>query len=128
VYRIQETKNGHKSRALELCTGYRKPKMVFKKKKKKSCSVADLRCLSRIPEPNFFISYSGSGSATKNLSVFNPKKLLLSSRKYDPKCLYRIRNFFHPGSVSRGQYWFGKYYRCWILDPAPQHWMVSLKG
>ncbi len=44
---------------------------------------------------------------------------------YDPGNFFLIRNFFHPGSGSRGQYWIGKY---WILDPAPQHWMISLKG
>jgi hypothetical protein len=32
----------------------------------------------------------GSGSSTKNLSIFNPQKLLLSSWKYDTGCLIRI--------------------------------------
>jgi hypothetical protein len=41
----------------------------------------------------------GSGSATTNLSIFNQKKLLLSSRKYDPGRLSWITDldfFFHP--------------------------------
>jgi hypothetical protein len=45
--------------------------------------------LSRIfiPDPNFF----HPGSASKNLSIFNAKKLFPSSRKYDPGCSSRIR-------------------------------------
>jgi hypothetical protein len=37
---------------------------------------------------------------TKSLSFIKPKKLLRISRKYDPRCLSRIRIFFHPGSGS----------------------------
>jgi hypothetical protein len=52
-----------------------------------------------------------SGSATKNLNIFT-LKLLLSSWKYDTRCLSRIRpDFFHPrswGQKSRP-------------DPDPQH-------
>ncbi len=56
--------------------------------------------LSRIPDPNFFHpgsriqgkKDSGSGSTSKNLSVFNSKnRYFASSRKYDPGCLSRIR-------------------------------------
>jgi hypothetical protein len=39
--------------------------------------------VKKVPDP-------GSGSATRKLSIFNPKKLILSSRKYDPGCLFRI--------------------------------------
>jgi hypothetical protein len=47
-----------------------------------------------------------SGSASKNLSIFNPKKWFLISRKYDPGCSSLIPNpdldfCTHPG--SRGQ-------------------------
>ncbi len=50
-------------------------------------------------DPNFFYPGSriqgqkdpGSGSASKNLGIFNPKKLFLSSRKYNPGLLYRTR-------------------------------------
>ncbi len=34
----------------------------------------------------------GSASASKNLSIFYPKKLFLSSRKYDPECSSRTPN------------------------------------
>ncbi len=48
---------------------------------------------------------SGSGSASKNLSIFNPKKLFLSSQKYNPGCSSRIRIlifFIHPWSWIQG--------------------------
>jgi hypothetical protein len=37
------------------------------------------------------ISDPESWSAAKSLSIFNPKKLFLSSRKYDPGCASRTR-------------------------------------
>jgi hypothetical protein len=49
------------------------------KKMKAKLSVADLECLSRIPDPNFFHpgsrdkKISGSASASKNLSILTPK-------------------------------------------------------
>ncbi len=49
-------------------------------------SVADPRCLSRIPDPNFF----DPGSASK-IKYFNPKNLFASSRKYDLGCSSPIR-------------------------------------
>jgi hypothetical protein len=62
-------------------------------------SVADRKCLARIPYPNFF--HPGSririffipdpGSTSNNLSILTPKKLFPSSRKYDPVCSSRIR-------------------------------------
>ncbi len=85
-----------------------------------SISVVDPRCLSRIqifsiPDPNFV----HPGSASKNFSIFNPKKLFLSSRKYDPACSSRTRILIflpNPGPGSRGlkkgtrsrdlQHWF----------------------
>ncbi len=39
--------------------------------------------VKKIPDPR-------SGPASTNLSIFNPKKLFLSSRKYDPGCSSRI--------------------------------------
>jgi hypothetical protein len=50
-------------------------------------SVTDQGCLSRIRDPNFF----HPGSALKNLSILNQKKLFLNSRKYDPGCSSRIQ-------------------------------------
>jgi hypothetical protein len=56
-------------------------------------------CISRNPNPKFFILDSrfrfkkipdpGSGSASKNLSIFN-LKTVSNSRKYDPGCSSRI--------------------------------------
>ncbi len=57
-------------------------------------SVADPGCLPGPPDPNFSIPDLGSKkseSASKNLSIFYPKKLFPSSRKYDPGCSSRIR-------------------------------------
>jgi hypothetical protein len=55
-------------------------------------SIADPGRISRILDPNFSIPDPGSkkildpgsGSTSKNLSIFNLKKLFLGSRKYDP--------------------------------------------
>ncbi len=44
-------------------------------------SVADPECLSRIPELTFF--HPGSRICIKEFKYFNPKKLFISSRKYD---------------------------------------------
>ncbi len=53
----------------------------------------------------------------KELRYFNPKKLFISYRKYDPDCSSRIQilNFTCPGSRIQGS----KRYR--IPDPDPQH-------
>jgi hypothetical protein len=55
-----------------------------------------------IPDQIFSIPDPGSGSASKNLSFFNPK-LLLSSRKCDPGCSSRIPDpdldFFYPSRI-----------------------------
>ncbi len=69
----------------------------------------DPECLSRIPDPNFSIPNPGSrakkaqdpgsGSATKNVRIFNTK-IILSFWKYDLGCLSRS-GFFpirDPGS------------------------------
>ncbi len=42
-----------------------------------------------IPDPNFF--HPGSQICIKEFKHFNPKKWFLSSQKYDPGCLSRIR-------------------------------------
>ncbi len=67
-----------------------------------------------IPDPGSEFFHSGSrvkniqdpGCAFKNLSIFNQKKLFLSSRKNDPVCSSRI-----PGSKRQR-----------IPDLDPQHW------
>ncbi len=51
-----------------------------------------------IPDPNFF-SYR---IRIKEFKSCMPKICLLSSRKYDPGCSYRIRIFNHPGSRMQG--------------------------
>jgi hypothetical protein len=60
-------------------------------------SVADPGCLSRVPDPNFFIPDSGLEFFPSRICIkefkFNPKKWFLSSWKYDPGC--------HLGSRSR---------------------------
>ncbi len=77
-------------------------------------SFADPRCLSPDPGSEFFPSGSriqgqkipdpGSGSTSKNLSIFQPKKLFLSSRKYDPGCLSRIRILiFYPSRIQESK-------------------------
>ncbi len=55
--------------------------------------------IKKIPDPR---------SASKNLSIFKPKKLFISSRKYDPGCSSRIQtpdlDFLpSPDPGSRGQ-------------------------
>jgi hypothetical protein len=61
----------------------------------------------KIPDP-------GSGSASKNLSIFNTKKLFLSSRKYDPGCSSRIRiQIFYPSRIPDPG----------VKKADPQHWM-----
>ncbi len=48
--------------------------------------------VKKIPDPR-------SGSASKNLSIFNPKNFL-RSRKYDPGCSSRIRILiFYPSRI-----------------------------
>jgi hypothetical protein len=76
-----------------------------------------------ITEPNFFpyrVRFFHPGSATKNFQHFNPKKLLPSSRKYDPGCSSRfwILIFTHPRSRIQGS----KRHR--NPDPDLQHWKV----
>jgi hypothetical protein len=81
--------------------------------------VADPGCLSRIPDPTFFhpgsrirtFSIPDPGSSSKNLSILTPKKpkkLFLSSKKYDLGCSSRIpdpdADFLPiPDPGSRGQ-------------------------
>jgi hypothetical protein len=45
-----------------------------------------------------------NGSASKNLSIFNPQKFFLCSQKYDPGCSSQIRIFIftHPGCQIQG--------------------------
>ncbi len=73
-----------------------------------SSSVADLGCLSRIPDPTFFhpgsririVSIPDPGSTSKNICISIPKKWFLSSRKYDPGCSSRIRiPTFYPSRI-----------------------------
>jgi hypothetical protein len=69
--------------------------------------------VKKIPDP-------GSRSASKNLSIFNPKNCFLRSRKYDPGCSSLIPDrdldFLYlsriPGSIMHR-----------ISDPDPQHWI-----
>jgi len=52
--------------------------------------------VKKIPDP-------GSGSASKNPSLINPKKLFLNSRKYDRGCSSRIRILtFYPSRDQKG--------------------------
>jgi hypothetical protein len=54
---------------------------------------------SRITDPNCF--HPGSWIRIKELKYFNPKKWFLSSRKYDPNCLSRIRILtFYPSRIQ----------------------------
>jgi hypothetical protein len=69
-----------------------------------------LRNRDIFPGSEFFPSriHSGSRIRIKEFKYFNPKKLLLSSRKYDPGCSSRIRILMFYLSrildpVSRGQ-------------------------
>ncbi len=81
-------------------------------------SVADLGCLSRIRL--FSILDLGSEMfpsriRIKEFKYFNPKKWLLSFRKYDPGCSTRIRILtFYPSRIQGS-----KGHR--IPDPDPQH-------
>ncbi len=60
-------------------------------------SVADLGCLSRIKN----IPVPGSASKKLTFKCFYPKKLFLSSRKYDPGCSSRIRILiFYPSRIK----------------------------
>ncbi len=43
--------------------------------------------------------YPGCGSASKILTIFNPKIAL--ENMYDPESLSQIRIFFHPGSMGQ---------------------------
>ncbi len=72
-------------------------------------SVADPGCLSgsririfSVQDPNFF--HPGSRIHIKEFRYFNPKKLFLSSWKYDPGCSSRIRIliFTYPRSRIQG--------------------------
>jgi hypothetical protein len=76
--------------------------IYFCEKEPLCSSVADPGSLSLIPDPNFSIPDSGSrvkkipdpGSASKNLSIFNPKN-----------CFYALGNMVwdvHPGSRIQG--------------------------
>jgi hypothetical protein len=69
----------------------------------------------RIPE-------LGSGSATKNFSIFNPQELLHSSWKYDTGCLFWFpdQDCFLTGSWIQGS----KNHRI----PDPQHWIPICKS
>jgi hypothetical protein len=79
-----------------------------------------------IPDPNFF--HPGSRTRIKEIKYFNPKKWFLSTQKYDPCCLSRIRlpdpdpDFLHiPDPGSRGQKGTGSR----IQDPDPQHCIIN---
>jgi hypothetical protein len=81
-------------------------------------SVADSGCLSRIRI--FFLSRIRSfpipdrGSASKNLSIFTQKQMVLSSRKYDPCRSSRSWILtFYPSRIQGSK-------RHWIPDPDPQ--------
>ncbi len=92
-------------------------------------SVADPGCLFLIPDPIFFIPDPGSKRyririRIKEFKYFKPKKLFLSSRKYDSGCSSRIRIFPHPGSRIRIQ--GSKKHR--LSDPDPQHWEIIRRG
>jgi hypothetical protein len=78
-------------------------------------SVAGPGCLSWIPDPNSFLP--GSRIHIKEFMYFNPKKWLLSSRKYDlgSTLIFYPSRITAPG--SRGQ----KGTRSRIPDPDPQH-------
>jgi hypothetical protein len=58
-------------------------------------SVADPGCLYRTPDSNFSIPDPGSGSASKNLSIFNPKNCFQAPGKmiWDVHLGSRIRTF-----------------------------------
>jgi hypothetical protein len=95
--------------------------LYAERERKKAEGKHGVLCPTRIQGQKDF--GSGSGSASKNLSDFNLKKLFLSSRKYDPGCSSRIRIiiFIHTGAQIQGS----KRYR--IPDPDPQHWPYCLR-
>ncbi len=70
--------------------------------------------ISSIPDPGseFFLSRI----RIKEFKYFNPKKLFLSSRKYDLGCSSRIRILILYPSRNQGS----KRFR--IADPDPHHW------
>ncbi len=71
-----------------------------------------LRIRDDYPGSEFF----PSRILVKEFKYFNPKKWLLSSRKYDPSCSSRIRILtFYPFRIQGS-----KGHR--IPDPDPQHW------
>ncbi len=79
------------------------------------------RCGSGMCVPDFFpsrirtVSIPEPGSASKNLSILTPKKWFLSSRKYNPGCLSRIRMLtFYPSRIQGSK-------RHRIPDLDPQH-------
>jgi hypothetical protein len=95
------------------------------------------------PDPTFFhpgsrirtVSIPDTGSASKNLSIFNPKKWFLNSRKYDPGCSSRIPDpdaDFYPSRIPDpgGQKGTGSRIqgskRHQIPDPDPQHWLIGV--
>ncbi len=61
------------------------------------------------------ILYPGSGSATKNWSIFYPRELMLKSRKYDPGCSSQDPDFF-PSRIRIPDSWVKKNtgFRSWI--------------
>jgi hypothetical protein len=63
------------------------------------CSIADPITRIRI-FPSRVQGQKDLGSASKNLSIFNPKKLFVSSWKYGPGCSSRIQGSKgHPESL-----------------------------
>jgi hypothetical protein len=94
-------------------------------------SVADLECLSRIPDPNFSIpdpgskrfriqgkKDPGSGCASKNLSIFNPAVSKLS------KMIWHVNpgsGFFFPSRIRIRDTGVEKTPDSRIPDPDPQH-------
>ncbi len=72
--------------------------------------------IKKIPAP-------GSGPASKILSIFYPKKLFLSSRKYDPGCSSRIRirntarEYVFLSWNKKGSYYLDMVLRCGLHGP-----------
>ncbi len=88
------------ARSVSMPLAFHNVAHLSNEKKTISGSVAHPGCSSRIPDPNFFHPWiririfpiPDPGSASKNVSILNPKKLFPSPRKYDPGCSPRIRN------------------------------------
>ncbi len=80
-------------------------------------SVADPRCFDVYPRSRIRIFFPlGSRIHNKECKTFNPKKCFLSSRKYDPDCLYRIRILiFYPSRIPGS-----KRHRM----PDPEYWIL----